>query len=49
MWLLVCRLEVVWDAFVLHFRSLGVDACLLGFALQQVELVVEGLGAVVQM
>ena len=36
--------EVVWDAFVLHFRSLGVDVYLLGVVLRQVELVMEGLG-----
>ena len=45
----MCRLEVVWDAFVLRFRSSAVDGCLLGVALQQVELVMAGLGAVVQM
>ena len=39
----MCHPEVVWDAFVLHFRSLGVDGCL-----QQVDLVMEGLVAVVQ-
>ena len=40
----MCHPEVVWDAFVLRFRSLGEDACLLGVALQQVELAMEGLG-----
>ena len=43
----MCHPEVVWDAFALHFRSLGVDGCLLGVAQRQVELVMEGLGVVV--